>query len=596
MPTTPTVRAAALRDLRPELADPVARTALWARAALDAGLLDLPLPGRGATGERFAALADLGGADLDLARLAEAHVDAVAIRADLGAGGPADGLWGVWAANPPADPLLARRSDGGWRLDGTKPWCSGAGCCDRALVTARTDDGYRLFAVDLADPRAAAVDGTWPAAAMQGSDSRSVRFDGAPADAVGGPQEYLERPGFWHGAVGVAAVWWGGAREIGAGPGAGRRSPAAGPARAGPRRRGRRRPDRGRCRARGGGAVLRRRPGGPGRDGPADRRAGPRGGRAERRRGGRADRPGARRGAARPRRRPRPPGRGPRALPAAEPRRVATSRSSAAPASTPAARPGRTAGHDGDRAVGRHRRDACGARWPAPAGWPELDLAALADRAGRGARCAPRRRGARRRRAAGPAGRPRRRPAAGLGHRRRGLPPRLDRTCRRPAAEPSAGPSRPWRAERLGLAAAPRRHLGLRDGRLAGDEDRLTDLVAAEVAGADVVLAPWSGDGHPDHEACGRAARAGLAAAVLEYPVWAWHWAEPDDARVPWSRARRVDLDADAAARKAAAVGCFRTQVGRDRSGGRGRRGAAGPRARALPPRPRGRARRGGPA
>jgi LmbE family N-acetylglucosaminyl deacetylase len=115
-------------------------------------------------------------------------------------------------------------------------------------------------------------------------------------------------------------------------------------------------------------------------------------------------------------------------------------------------------------------------------------------------------------------------------------------------------------AERLGLAAAPRRHLGLRDGRLAAAEDRLTDLLATEVAEADVVLAPWSGDGHPDHEACGRAARR-VAPAVLEYPVWTWHWAEPDDHRVPWSQARRVDLDGDALARKAAAVGCFRTQV-----------------------------------
>jgi LmbE family N-acetylglucosaminyl deacetylase len=84
--------------------------------------------------------------------------------------------------------------------------------------------------------------------------------------------------------------------------------------------------------------------------------------------------------------------------------------------------------------------------------------------------------------------------------------------------------------------------------------------LVAEVGDADVVLAPWSGDGHPDHEACGRAAGR-TTAAVLEYPVWTWHWAEPDDVRVPWSRARRVDLDADTAARKAAAVGCFRTQV-----------------------------------
>lgn len=205
-----------VRDARPDLTDPVARTAAWARAAVSGGLLDLPLPGRGATAERFATLADLGGVDLDLARLAEAHTDAVAILADLGTEEPSPGglLWGVWAANPPADPLLARRTGSGWLLTGTKPWCSGAGCCDRALVTARTDDGYRLFAVDLHDAGAAAVDGTWLAAAMQGSDSRSVSFDRVPADAVGAPQEYLERPGFWHGAVGVAAVWWGGAREV----------------------------------------------------------------------------------------------------------------------------------------------------------------------------------------------------------------------------------------------------------------------------------------------------------------------------------------------------------------------------------------------
>lgn len=95
---------------------------------------------------------------------------------------------------------------------GTKPWCSGAGACDHALVTARTDDGYRLFAADLEG--ATPVDGTWPSLALPGSDSRSVRFEHHPADAVGGPEEYLARPGFWHGAVGVAAVWVGGAAGV----------------------------------------------------------------------------------------------------------------------------------------------------------------------------------------------------------------------------------------------------------------------------------------------------------------------------------------------------------------------------------------------
>jgi LmbE family N-acetylglucosaminyl deacetylase len=197
--------------------------------------------------------------------------------------------------------------------------------------------------------------------------------------------------------------------------------------------------------------------------------------------------------------------------------------------------------------------------WPAPAGWPELDLAALADQTvvvlaahpddevlGVGGLLAR---------------------LAGLGadlrlvwatdgeashpHSTAPLAARLGAIRRSESA---------LAAERLGLAAAPRRHLGLRDGRLAADEELLTELLAAEVVEAGVVIAPWSGDGHPDHEACGRAARR-AAAVVLEYPVWTWHWAEPDDLRVPWARARRVDLDAETAARKAAAVGCFRTQV-----------------------------------
>ncbi len=31
-----------------------------------------------------------------------------------------------------------------------------------------------------------------------------------PATAVGGPDDYLARPGFWHGAMGIAACWFGG--------------------------------------------------------------------------------------------------------------------------------------------------------------------------------------------------------------------------------------------------------------------------------------------------------------------------------------------------------------------------------------------------
>lgn len=212
-----------LLELRPpgDPADP-ACVSLWVRRALDGGLLDLPLPGSGATAARWAGLSAIGAVDLDVARLAEAHADATAIRADLAGDGDSDPLpaadrprlWGVWAANPPSAPLTARQDGDGWRLDGTKPWCSGAGQCDAALVTARTDDGYRMFAVDLHHPGVTPLDGTWAARSMVGSDSRSVAFDATPAWPVGGPEAYLDRSGFWHGAVGVAAVWLGGATGV----------------------------------------------------------------------------------------------------------------------------------------------------------------------------------------------------------------------------------------------------------------------------------------------------------------------------------------------------------------------------------------------
>lgn len=76
--------------------------------------------------------------------------------------------------------------------------------------------------------------------------------------------------------------------------------------------------------------------------------------------------------------------------------------------------------------------------------------------------------------------------------------------------------------------------------------------------------ATWRGDGHPDHEAVGRAAAAAAArtgAVLVEYPVWMWHWARPGDPAVPWSRARRISLTDRALESKSAAVQCFPSQT-----------------------------------
>lgn len=174
--------------------------------------LDLPLPGAGRTWERWEALAEISARDLSLGRLAEGHTDAVAILAEL-AGPEPEGLWGVWAAEPPTARLEATRTDGGWVLSGRKAWCSGAEILDRALVTAHAADGRRLFAITthLLQP----VPSSWGAVGMRASGSISVDLFDVPAVAVGKPGAYLARPGFWHGGAGVAACWYGGALGLG---------------------------------------------------------------------------------------------------------------------------------------------------------------------------------------------------------------------------------------------------------------------------------------------------------------------------------------------------------------------------------------------
>ncbi len=189
---------------------PADETVQTSRAFLDLarrGDLDLPLPGGGRTLARWHALAALTARDVALGRLSEGHADAVAIVAELGPPAPAGAAWGVWAAAP--DSLEAEETDGTWTVSGVRPWCSGAGTCTRALVTAAAPDGIRLFAVDVA--RTEPIDGSWPAVGMAASDTRSVRFDAIPAEPVGDPGAYVDRPGFWHGSIGVAACWYGGA-------------------------------------------------------------------------------------------------------------------------------------------------------------------------------------------------------------------------------------------------------------------------------------------------------------------------------------------------------------------------------------------------
>ena len=185
------------------------------REMVEAGLDRLPLPGSGRTLERWQRLAEIGGHDLGLCKLYEGHTDALAIIEQLG-GSPTPGsTWGMWAAEPPQARVRVTPSGHMVRLHGRKAWCSGAAVLSHALLTAWDDDDrQQLVAVALDQPGVTVTDQGWQAIGMAATGSVEVLFDNVEAQAIGNPGDYLQRPGFWHGGVGIAACWYGAAREI----------------------------------------------------------------------------------------------------------------------------------------------------------------------------------------------------------------------------------------------------------------------------------------------------------------------------------------------------------------------------------------------
>jgi LmbE family N-acetylglucosaminyl deacetylase len=119
--------------------------------------------------------------------------------------------------------------------------------------------------------------------------------------------------------------------------------------------------------------------------------------------------------------------------------------------------------------------------------------------------------------------------------------------------------------DRLGVRHV--RHRDLPDGSLSAHAEEVVAAVDEAIGtfgGHDVVVGVWRGDRHPDHAAVGWAAAtaaAGAGSVYLEYPVWMWHWATPDDASVPWSRARVLPLSDEVVAAKREAVARFVSQV-----------------------------------
>jgi len=171
---------------------------------------DVPPIGQGSTSARWLTLYDWARRhDVSVARLAEAHLDAHAILAEAVLH-PSDGLYGVWASGPGSTLQLA---DDGQSVTGEKQFCSGVGVIDRALVTAASlSEGPVLLEIDVSsltppDP--------WKSPGLGQTLTGPADLGQCPVlRVVGTSAWYLERPGFWHGAIGPAACWAGAAAGL----------------------------------------------------------------------------------------------------------------------------------------------------------------------------------------------------------------------------------------------------------------------------------------------------------------------------------------------------------------------------------------------
>jgi len=157
---------------------------------------------------RWQVLAYAASIDLTIAKWFESHLDALSILHEIGYSKVVKGLWAVWAAEGHPDPLRYEQG----KAIGHKAWCSGASMVDYALVTyLNSNNQSQLAIIDIHQAGIEINSSEWQAVGMQATDTATVKFCGVSASLVGKENAYLERAGFWHGAAGVAACWYGAA-------------------------------------------------------------------------------------------------------------------------------------------------------------------------------------------------------------------------------------------------------------------------------------------------------------------------------------------------------------------------------------------------
>jgi LmbE family N-acetylglucosaminyl deacetylase len=104
--------------------------------------------------------------------------------------------------------------------------------------------------------------------------------------------------------------------------------------------------------------------------------------------------------------------------------------------------------------------------------------------------------------------------------------------------------------------------LALTDGGGEANRAALEEALMALCDNRPTLIAPYECDGHPDHEATGKAClniAAALQLPIARYPIWAWHQRHPRDFK--GTRFGRFALNRATQAAKADAMDCFTSQL-----------------------------------
>lgn len=111
--------------------------------------------------------------------------------------------------------------------------------------------------------------------------------------------------------------------------------------------------------------------------------------------------------------------------------------------------------------------------------------------------------------------------------------------------------------------------LSLPDGKLDAYEQTIAARIGELLQPQSLLVAPFELDGHPDHDAAGRAAHTAVRtrdATLVRYPIWAWLW-RAAELRAAEQSAVRFELTSNSWAAKQHAIDQFRSQLD-ERPGG----------------------------